>query len=116
VWQHFQRFDQFENIKFEQRMRLEQRWLEEDFLHRARYRLMVSIPIIEMTKGKGNTSLQFYNELFLTLNNNPFDRNRLFAGVNFQVNPQNQIQIGYLHQKTEQTSFTYFQLALFNRN
>ncbi len=116
IWQQFQRFDQFSKIKFEQRMRIEQRWLEEAFLHRARYRLMVSIPIIEKSTGKGNTSLQFYNELFLALKKNPFDRNRLFAGINIQLNPQNQIQIGYLHQKTVQSSFTYFQLALFNRN
>ena len=40
--------------------------------------------------------ISLYDEIFLNLSNNPFDQNRLYGALGYQINYNTNIQLGYL--------------------
>ena len=98
---------------FEHRYRLEQRFLENtdlsitDTQHRARYRLQVTLPLT-------NTFfLNFYDEVFVNLQEPLFDQNRLYGAVGIRITENSNIQLGYLKNHFTGANFDRFQVALF---
>ncbi|OYY96120.1 MAG: hypothetical protein B7Y32_07485 [Methylophilales bacterium 16-45-7] len=91
-----------EQIKFLSRSRLEQRALEgqSDVAHRFRQTVRFSMP----THIINGLSAVFYDEYFINTNNaswgvhRGFDQNRAFIGVNYQLNPHANMDVGYLNQ------------------
>ena len=78
--------------QFEHRFRLEQRFLARGDTrhteHRARYRLQVTHPL-------GNTFfLNFYDEIFLNLQGDPFGQNRLYLALGARLSPEVSLQAG----------------------
>ncbi len=104
---------------FEHRYRLEQRFISQtDILsdpeqdlgrteHRARYRLQVTLPLTDVF------FLNFYDEIFINLQNNAFDQNRLYAALGVQVTEALSVQAGYLKNHFRNSDFDRFQLGLF---
>ncbi|MGI9552534.1 MAG: DUF2490 domain-containing protein [Aurantibacter sp.] len=92
-------------LGFEHRYRLEQRFLDfgdrTDTQHRARYRLQLTLPLT------GVVFLNFYDEVFLNLQNEVFGQNRLYMAVGFNVFKNVSLQVGYLK--------NHFRLAHFDR-
>jgi hypothetical protein len=82
IFQQFILRDKVWEFLFEHRYRLEQRFFDfgdvTDTQHRARYRIQVTLPLTD------TFFLNFYDELFINLQDNLFDQNRLYAafGVN----------------------------------
>jgi hypothetical protein len=91
-----------DEIKFLSRSRLEQRHLESyaDVAHRFRQMVRFSVP----TGLLAGLSAVFYDEYFVNFNSTGwgafrgFDQNRAFVGVNYQLNKQANVDVGYLNQ------------------
>lgn len=101
---------------FEHRYRFEQRWIEtattNSYKNRIRYLLRMTIPINKKEMGKNTLFLSVYDEIFLHLNKNSWDRNRLYGALGFQFSPSVNLQIGYLQQIVGIQSKQYLQVGL----
>lgn len=99
---------------FEHRYRYEQRWINSNFRQRARYRLMVTVPLTDQVINTGTLFLAVYDELFVNLHQGEvFDRNRLFGALGYQLSTPTNIQVGYLRQTVPTFGKNYLQIALF---
>jgi len=81
-------------VAFEHRYRAEQRFTNNGYRNRFRYRLSCVVPIFKSEKWYLNVS----NEVFFTNRQTYFERNRFFIGVGKRINPTITIQTGYLNQ------------------
>ena len=99
-------------VKFEHRYRLEQRWVNEKYKNRIRYRLMVFVPLNKPTITKGTVFLGVYDEIFMNTEQVFFDRNRLYGAVGYQIDNKTQVQLGYLRQNVNDFGKSYLQFAL----
>lgn len=71
---------------FEHRYRYEQRFIEQDFKQRLRYRLMFAIPFNKKRIEKGAVFFSLYDEVFINIErNNYFDRNRFYLALGYQI-------------------------------
>lgn len=104
-------------VYFNHRYRLEQRWLENvrsdgndgtisdgyRYANRARYRLMVSIPLNNNTMEPHTFFASVYDEVFLgfgkNIGLNILDQNRLYGALGYQFNQAGNVQLGYLFHK-----------------
>jgi len=99
-------------LKFEHRYRLEQRWVNDDYRNRIRYRLMVFLPLNKPTITTGTVFLGVYDEIFMNTEKVFFDRNRLYGALGYQFNKSTQLQLGYLRQRVNNFGKNYLQVGL----
>lgn len=96
---------------FEHRYRLEQRFIayvdQTDTQHRARYRLQVTLPLTDIF------FINFYDEIFINLQNEAFGQNRLYAAIGVNVTENLSLQAGYLKNHFTHTNFDRLQLGIF---
>jgi hypothetical protein len=98
---------------FEHRYRLEQRFIQNNYFgtrdtqHRARYRLQMTVPLTDIF------FLNFYDEIFLNLQNEAFGQNRLYAALGVNVSENLSVQAGYLKNHFSQTNFDRLQFGVF---
>lgn len=115
IWQQFILKNVVGRIKIRHRYRLEQRWIKNEALtyykNRARYMLSLKIPISKNEESPLFISL--YDEIFLNISNTPFDQNRLFAALGYQVNKQMNFQLGYLRHRSGILNLNRLQIAVF---
>lgn len=115
IWEQFILRNSINRVKIRHRYRLEQRWVKAvditNYKNRARYMLSLKLPISKNEESPLFISL--YDEIFLNISDNPFDQNRLFASLGFQVNKQMNIQLGYLRHRAGSLDLNRLQLALF---
>lgn len=97
---------------FEHRYRLEQRFINNkdlsltDTQHRARYRLQVTLPLSD------TFFLNFYDEVFLNLQDNVFGQNRLYGAIGFHASKNASVQFGYLKNHFNQINFDRVQIGV----
>ena len=125
IWQQFIFRNKISNIKFRHRYRLEQRWIKTPipnslitvpdknttYKNRARYMLSAKIPLSK--KEDFPFFLFIYDEVFLHIDDNPFNQNRLYGALGFQVNKNMNIQAGYLRHRNGDANLNRLQLAVF---
>jgi len=110
----FQQFMSKQNIgivKLNHRYRFEQRFVETDFKLRFRYFIGLNIPFSKKESNKYYFSA--YNEIFLNTKSAIFDRNRLYAGIGYNLNTNIKIEAGYMNQFFETTSRDQFNIITF---
>ena len=116
LWQQISLKDSYGRFFIEHRYRIEQRWIDNkinpEYKNRIRYLLRLSIPFNNKQISKNTVFFTAYNELFVNLTNQPFDRNRLYGALGFQFNDFTNLQIGYLAQTVNATTKHYLQVAL----
>ena len=104
LWQQLVLSQYMSRLRIEHRYRVEQRWLTyraEDstaFRQRLRYRLNAFLPLTHPTITGNTVFLSVYDELFLNPRGPVFERNRLYAGVGYQLNTHLNVQLGWLRQ------------------
>ena len=98
LWPQLILFQTIGKIKIEQRYRTELRFTSNGFRDRHRYRLGLSYPFGQETKGYQPFQASISNELFFTSKEPYFERNRLQYAFSFKPNKETTLQIGYLHQ------------------
>jgi hypothetical protein len=106
------------------RVRMEQRWIEnQDFRTRYRYSLRMDMPLNQLNLGEGTWVFSLYNELFLNGERKIsrsrtvdfFDRNRSYVGIGHRFQGNLQLQLGYMHQWTDNLDKGQLQLGLSQR-
>lgn len=110
-WQQLKLTDKVGNCKLTHRLRVEQRFNETvknsevtndyQFNFRFRYRLDLSYPIIREKETGNNIYLLVGNEVMVNAGNNIrynyFDQDRLYMGINYEVNKKISLQLQYMH-------------------
>ncbi len=111
IFQQFILKNKVSKFAFEHRYRLEQRFLDfgnrSDTQHRARYRLQVTVPLSKVM------FLNFYDEIFINLQNNVFGQNRLYGALGFNVFKDISLQVGYLKNHFPSAHFDRLQIGVF---
>ncbi len=96
---------------FEHRYRLEQRFLDfgdaTDTQHRARYRIQMTLPLTE------TFFLNFYDELFINLQDDLFGQNRLYGAVGAHISKNSSVQLGYLRNQFANAVYDRLQIGFF---
>ena len=116
IWEQLILKNNVDRILLEHRYRFEQRWVETEqtsyYKNRIRYLLRITIPLNKKELVKNTLFTSFYDEVFLHLNNIPFDRNRLYGAIGFQFSTSANVQVGYMVQTVGSVSKQYFQLGI----
>ena len=112
IWQQLIAVNYFGRTKLEHRFRYEQRWIEDQFKTRYRYRGMLFHPLNSKRIETGTLYLGIYNELFLQPSESTFDRNRFYTGLGYKYAPNIQFQLGYLLQTVGAKTGQYVQFGL----
>ncbi|MEB8329493.1 DUF2490 domain-containing protein [Flavobacteriaceae bacterium KMM 6897] len=102
-------------LLIEHRYRLEQRFVDntefrtngKDTQHRARYRLQVTLPLTD------TFFLNFYDEIFINLQDNAFGQNRLYAALGVRITENSSMQLGYLKNHFNSGNFDRLQIGVF---
>ena len=110
-WQEIKISDQIGKIKLSHRFRVEQRFNETvknreatndyQFNFRFRYRFDLRYPILKENKSGNNIYALIGNEIMVNagnnISNNYFDQDRLYVGVNYEINKKIALQLQYMH-------------------
>lgn len=113
IWQQGLYFHNIGRLFVEHRGRLEQRFVGDQYRDRIRYRLLVNAPLNKARMGPKALFVSVYNEVFLHLEDAPYDRNRLYAALGYQFNRSVNLQAGWMAQDVKGKTRGYLQLALF---
>lgn len=114
VWEQFITKNSLSRIFFEHRYRLEQRWVDGNFKNRARYRIMVNVPLNKPEIEPKAVFVGVYDEVFLNIQRSGvFDRNRLYGAIGYQFCPTTSVQLGALNQAVDGFNKYYLQVAVF---
>jgi hypothetical protein len=116
LWQQITLKNNIGRVFFEHRYRFEQRWIEQknktEYKNRIRYLLRISIPINKKEITKNTFFIGLYDEVFIHINTTPFDRNRLYGALGYQLSSSTNIQLGYLLQTVGTQSKQYLQFGI----
>ena len=96
------------------RVRLEERFIANDFALRTRYFLAVQKPLNGKLLNRRAIYASGFNELFIDISNQKFDRNRLFAGMGYGVTNDIRLETGYLIQSQKNSTRGQFQFIVYN--
>lgn len=110
-WQELKLNDKFGNCKLTHRFRIEQRFNENvknseatndyQFNFRFRYRFDLRYPILKENKSENYIYALIGNEIMVNAGNNIsynyFDQDRLYIGVNYEINKKIALQLQYMH-------------------
>lgn len=98
IFQQFVTKQQFYRFYFQHRCRYEQRFIEDEFKQRFRYSLSLNIAINKKTLEDNTLYFSAYNEIFLNIENEIYDRNRLYSGIGYKLNKNIRFELGYMNQ------------------
>jgi hypothetical protein len=96
------------------RLRLEERFLTNDFSIRFRYFLLLNVPLTKSKMENNTFYYSMYNEIFLfSAKNEVFDRNRLYAGLGYKQNNHFRYEIGAMNQMVGTNSRNQLNLIVY---
>jgi hypothetical protein len=114
-WLQFAMKNNVNRVRFEHRYRAEQRWTINGYRNRFRYRFQTIIPVNNQKLEKGTLYAAAWNELFFTNRAPYFERNRIFAGLGYELSDKLAIQAGFLNQfdyrLNDETGRNFLQLS-----
>ncbi len=111
-WQQIQWHTKYNKLRLMQYARLEERFRRKikdndelaegyNFNYRVRYNFFAAVPLSKKAFAPNTLSFVFNNETLINFGKqviyNSFDQNRFFVGLSYQVNPNDNIQLGYLN-------------------
>ena len=88
----------FNHFTLDHRYRVEQRFTNNGYKNRYRYRLAALAPLNKQKIEPQTIYLSAWSELFFTNKASYFERNRSFVGFGYQVNKNTTLQTGYIYQ------------------
>ena len=96
---------------FEHRYRLEQRFIDfgnrKETQHRTRYRIQMTLPLTD------TFFLNFYDEIFINLQDDLFGQNRLYGALGVHITENSSLQLGWLRNQFSDAVFDRFQIGFF---
>ena len=116
LWEQFTLVNNIGKVKIEHRYRIEQRWRNDEYRNRFRYRLNPIIPINKKSIQNHTLFVTLYDEIFITNQPSYFERNRFFIGAGYKFSEALAAQTGYIYQFdykiNDETGKAFFNLAL----
>ena len=99
VWEQFSLNNFIGRVKFENRVRLEQRWTTNaGYRNRLKYRLNTVVPINNKKIIAGTFYVSGWDEVYFTNSDPHYEQNRIYGGVGYDVSSHLTLQTGFLHQ------------------
>ncbi|GAB2684568.1 hypothetical protein GCM10027037_02190 [Mucilaginibacter koreensis] len=98
LWEQFILNEAFGRFKFENRIRIEQRWLNIGYRNRFRYRLNLIVPFNHQTVAPKTVFASIYNEVFFNNEDPNFERNRISAALGYKFDKSWSFQAGWINQ------------------
>ena len=114
VYQQYLYKQKRNNLFITHRVRMEERFLTDDFGLRSRYFLSIQKPLNGKLLNRRSIYASCFNELFIDIKNQKFDRNRFFTGIGFGVSKDIRLETGYLIQAQKNSTRGQFQLIVYN--
>lgn len=114
IYQQYLFKQSIKNIYATHRVRLEERFLPNEFGLRSRYFLAIQRPLNHKALNKNAVYASFFNELFVDIKHTKFDRNRFYAGLGFAINNEIRVETGYLIQAQKNSTRGQLQFVLYN--
>jgi hypothetical protein len=114
IYQQFLTKHKTAGFYFIHRVRLEERFLENNSKIRFRYFLSINKAINKKTIEKNALYFSAYNEIFLNPKGKIFDRNRIYGGLGFAVKNDIRIETGYMLQSLIDKNQKQIQIILIN--
>jgi hypothetical protein len=114
IFQQFINTHKVGRVSVQNRYRLEERFVSDDFKMRFRYFLGFNVPLNNREMTSKTVYLSLYNEFFLNLDSPVFDRNRAFAALGYKINNDFRVEAGYMVQIYERTNRGQLQVGVFN--
>jgi len=96
IWQELYLKQGYKRFNFDHRIRIEQRFIPENYQNRLKYRFGVNIPINKSQISPGSLYFAFNNELFIHQHGTLIEKNRLFAGAGYMTNVNTTFLLGCL--------------------
>ncbi len=96
------------------RLRIEERFIQDEFSMRFRYFLNLNIPLNHKKMVPKTVYLSIYDELFFNLTEPAFDRNRIYGAVGYVLSNNVKIEIGAMNQATNTQQRNQLQVVLYN--
>ena len=85
----------FSRFNFEHRVRLEQRFIGDNYKNRIKYRLGLIVPVNKVEMVQGSIYLAAADELFIPqFGPNVVEKNRFYIGAGYKINSNTALQIG----------------------
>jgi hypothetical protein len=98
----------------QQRIRIEQRFLSNDFFMRYRLGFAVSLPVNAKKIEPKTLYIPFNNELFLINRPKAFDRHRITSGIGYMFNKNTRAELTLVHHALTKNSFNQVQVLVVN--
>lgn len=114
IFQQFIHKHSISRIFLQHRFRYEERFFVRNFQMRGRYFIGANIPLNKGAMEKNAVYLSLYNELFLNIKGDAFDRNRAYGAIGYTISNNFKFEIGFMAQTTKTTNRNQFQIVLFN--
>lgn len=96
------------------RIRMEERFLPSEFGLRTRYFLALQKSLNNKSLNKKSIYASIFNELFIDISNQKFDRNRFYSGIGYGITDNIRLETGYLIQAQKNITRGQLQLSLYN--
>ncbi len=103
----------FNRLSLQHRYRFEQRFFKDDFKFRLRYFLSLNYVFNKKPSADKALYLSAYNEIFLNLKQNYFDRNRVYGGIGYKFSKNLRTELGVMNQSTNTVSRNQLNLITF---
>jgi hypothetical protein len=113
IFQQFITKQRVGRLSFHHRFRFEQRIINQDFRLRKRYFLSLNFSLNNKQMQDKTLYLSTYNELFIILDQNFFERNRLYGGIGYRISKYIKSEIGLMNQHTAHLSKTQLNFTTF---
>lgn len=98
IYQQFITNQKFGRFSLQHRYRIEERFVNEDFLVRFRYFLNLKAALNKPELVDNTLYFVTYTELFINTENTIFGRNRLYGGLGYKLNKDISFELGYMNQ------------------
>ena len=114
IYQQYLYKQKINNLFLTHRVRMEERFIANNYALRARYFLAYQKPLNSKLLNRRSIYVSGFNELFIDISNQKFDRNRFFTGIGYGVTNDIRVETGYLIQSQKNSTRGQFQLILYN--
>ena len=99
LWEQMTVNQFLDRLKFEHRYRIEQRWVNDDYRNRFRYRLNMFIPLNNKKIVAKTWFISVFDEVFFNNRVPNFERNRISAALGYQFDKRWIVQAGGINQR-----------------
>ena len=98
IWEQFVLNNGYNHLNIEHRYRLEQRWINNNFKPRLRYRINPTFAINHSSIVPKTLFVSAFDEIFIGNANPHLERNRYYIGIGYQFSNSFAFQSGYINQ------------------